>query len=105
MTRPCPASWFSTPTAASGSASTSPSPSFVNTIEDYPYPYVIGGTCWEFPCIVPSDWEGQNLNKANNPRTLADMKAALDAVVIKQGCVQPGLPSARLDSATTRSSS
>src|SRR5438128_2615177 len=23
--------------------------SFVNTIEDYPYPYVIGRTCWEFP--------------------------------------------------------
>ena len=26
-----------------------PFPSFVNTIEDYPYPYVIGGLCWEFP--------------------------------------------------------
>ena len=36
-----------------------PFPSFVNTIENYPYPYVIGRLCWEFPCIVPSDWEGQ----------------------------------------------
>ena len=62
-----------------------PFPSFVNTIEDYPYPYVIGRLCWEFPCLVPSDWEAQNLHKPNNPRTVADMMAALDAVVLKQG--------------------
>jgi putative membrane-bound dehydrogenase-like protein len=62
-----------------------PFPSFVNTIENYPYPYVIGGICWEFPCIVPSDWEGQNIHKLGNPRTLEDMKAALDGVVLKQG--------------------
>jgi putative membrane-bound dehydrogenase-like protein len=62
-----------------------PFPSFVNTIENYPYPYVIGNMCWEFPCVVPSDWEGQNLNKPNNPKTLEDMKAALDLVVLKQG--------------------
>lgn len=62
-----------------------PFKSFVNTIEDYPYPYIIGGTCWEFPCIVPSDWEAQNIQQPNNPRTVEDMKAALDAVVIKQG--------------------
>ena len=53
-----------------------PFPSFVNTIENYPYPYVIGNLCWEFPCIVPSDWEGQNFSKPNNPKTLEDMKAA-----------------------------
>ena len=62
-----------------------PFPSFVNTIENYPYPYVIGGMCWEFPCIVPSDWEAQNLHKPNSPKTLEDLKAALDCVVIKQG--------------------
>jgi hypothetical protein len=62
-----------------------PFKSFVNTIEDYPYPYIIGGTCWEFPCIVPSDWEAQNIQQPNNPQTVEDMKAALDAVVIKQG--------------------
>jgi hypothetical protein len=62
-----------------------PFPSFVNTIEDYPYPYVISGKCWEFPCIVPSDWEAQNIQQPNNPKTVEDMKAALDAVVIKQG--------------------
>ncbi len=62
-----------------------PFPSFVNTIENYPYPYVIGRLCWEFPCIVPSDWEGQSLQKPNNPKTLEDLKAALDCVVLKQG--------------------
>ena len=62
-----------------------PFSSFVNTIEDYPYPYVIGSTCWEFPCVVPSDWEAQNLHQPNNPQTVEDLKAALDAVVIKQG--------------------
>jgi len=59
--------------------------SFTTTIEDYPYPYVIGKTCWEFPCIVPSDWEANNLHQPNNPKTVEDWKRALDAVVIKQG--------------------
>jgi putative membrane-bound dehydrogenase-like protein len=59
--------------------------SFVNTIEDYPYPYVIGRLCWEFPCVTPSDWQAQNLHKPNNPATVSDWKAALDAVVLKQG--------------------
>jgi putative membrane-bound dehydrogenase-like protein len=62
-----------------------PFPSFVNTINDYPYPYIIGRTCWELPCIVPSDWEAQNLQGPNNPQTVADLKAALDAVVNRQG--------------------
>ncbi len=58
---------------------------FVNTIEDYPYPYVIGRLCWEFPCVVPSDWSAQHRQKPNNPITVEDWKAALDATVIKQG--------------------
>jgi putative membrane-bound dehydrogenase-like protein len=62
-----------------------PFPSFVNTIEDYPYPYVIGRLCWEFPCVTPSDWAAQNLHKPNNPRTVKDLQAALDAVVRMQG--------------------
>jgi len=50
---------------------------FVNYIEDYPYPYVIGGTCWEFPCVVPSDWSAQHHHKQNaSPITLRDWKAA-----------------------------
>src|SRR6185436_6816778 len=59
--------------------------SFVTTIEDYPYPYVIGKLCWEFPAMVPSDWEANNLHNPTNPVTVADWKAALDATVIKQG--------------------
>jgi putative membrane-bound dehydrogenase-like protein len=62
-----------------------PFPAFTNTIEDYPYPYIIGRLCWEIPCTVPSDWEAQNLNKPNNDTSVADMKAAIDATVIKQG--------------------
>lgn len=58
---------------------------FVNVIEDYPYPYIINGTCWEFPCAVPSDWEAQNLQKPANPRTLEDWKAYLDLTVKKKG--------------------
>jgi putative membrane-bound dehydrogenase-like protein len=58
---------------------------FVNTIEDYPYPYVIGRLCWEFPCATPSDWAAQHLHGPNNPKTVRDWKALLDATVIKQG--------------------
>jgi putative membrane-bound dehydrogenase-like protein len=59
--------------------------SFVNTIEDYPYPYVIGRLCWQFPCVTPSDWQAQNLHKPYNPQTVKDWKAALDCTVIKKG--------------------
>src|SRR5687767_9239498 len=52
-----------------------PFPSFVTTIEDHPYPYVIGKLCWEFPAMVPSDWEAQHLHGTNNPVTVADWKA------------------------------
>jgi len=62
-----------------------PFPSFVNTIENYPYPYVLGRLCWQFPCAVPSDWEAQNIHKPGNPLSLADMKAVIDATVIKKG--------------------
>src|SRR5206468_4656111 len=58
---------------------------FATTIEDYPYPYVIGKLCWEFPAMVPSDWESQNLQGNNSPVLLADWKAALDTTVLKQG--------------------
>ncbi|MCG8650346.1 MAG: FG-GAP-like repeat-containing protein, partial [Pirellulales bacterium] len=32
-----------------------------------------------------ADWEAQNLHQPNNPKTVADMKAALDATVLKRG--------------------
>ncbi len=60
-------------------------PGFVNTIENYPYPYVVGNMIWQFPCVVPSDWEAQHLHKPNNPKTVEDLKANLDCTVIKQG--------------------
>ncbi|MEZ5325591.1 MAG: FG-GAP-like repeat-containing protein [Verrucomicrobiales bacterium] len=58
---------------------------FVNYTENYPYPYVIGGSCWQLPCVVPSDWEAQDRQGVNNPQTVADMMAAIDATVIKKG--------------------
>src|SRR5262249_29948987 len=58
---------------------------FVNTIENYPYPYVIGGLWWEFPCVAPSDWSAQHYQGPNDPITVRDLKAALDATVVKQG--------------------
>jgi putative membrane-bound dehydrogenase-like protein len=58
---------------------------FVNTIEDYPYPYVIGRLCWQFPCVMPSDWVAQHRQQPNNPATVQDWKAALDAAVLKRG--------------------
>jgi putative membrane-bound dehydrogenase-like protein len=58
---------------------------FVNTIENYPYPYVLGRLCWEFPCVTPSDWLAQHRHQPNNPTTVSDWKAALDATVIKKG--------------------
>ncbi|MEO2020914.1 MAG: polysaccharide deacetylase family protein, partial [Pirellulaceae bacterium] len=62
-----------------------PFKSFVNTIDDYPYPYLIGRSCWEFPCVVPSDWAAQHVQRSNNPETVRDMKIALDVTVKKQG--------------------
>lgn len=58
---------------------------FVNYIENYPYPYVIDRLCWEFPCMTPSDWEANFLHQPNNPKTVDDLKAALDITVLKQG--------------------
>ncbi|HET6409975.1 MAG TPA: FG-GAP-like repeat-containing protein, partial [Chthoniobacteraceae bacterium] len=58
---------------------------FAGYIADYPYPYVIGRGCWELPCVVPSDWEAFNTHGSKNPRTTEDWKAALDAIVVKQG--------------------
>ena len=58
---------------------------FVNYIKNYPYPYVINNTCWQFPCVAPSDWSAQHLHGINNQQTVDDWKAALDITVHKQG--------------------
>ncbi|HID76178.1 MAG TPA: dehydrogenase, partial [Planctomycetaceae bacterium] len=57
----------------------------VNLIENYPYPYVIGRLCWEIPPVMPSDWDAQHRNGRCSPKSVEDYKAAIDAVVIKQG--------------------
>jgi putative membrane-bound dehydrogenase-like protein len=62
-----------------------PFESFVTTVEDYPYPWAIENKIWEFPCLAPSDWEGQNLLGKASPLMLEDWQRALDAVVLKEG--------------------
>jgi len=80
-----PREWVLLPDGRERFRSYLPFKSFVTTIEDYPYPYQLNGSCWEFPCAVPSDWEAQNINKPNSPVSLADMKVSLDAAVAKKG--------------------
>ncbi len=58
---------------------------YAGYIEDYPYPYIMAGKCWEFPCMVPSDWEAFNLLGPKSDAVLADWKAALDYTVEKKG--------------------
>lgn len=58
---------------------------FANLIENYPYPYVVGGTVWEFPGVVPTDWSAQHLRGVNHPGTVEDWECAVDATVRKQG--------------------
>ncbi|MCA9131587.1 MAG: c-type cytochrome [Planctomycetales bacterium] len=62
-----------------------PFPSFVNKVENYPYPFVIDRLCWEFPFSVPDDWQGFNLQGANNPKTVEDLQAVIEATVLKRG--------------------
>lgn len=58
---------------------------FVNKVYNYPYPYVISQTMWEFPCGVPDDWQGQKRHAPRNPKTVSDLQAMIDATVVKQG--------------------
>ena len=60
---------------------------FVNYIENYPYPFVVGRKIWELPFVYPNDYTGQVLHGAQNPVTISDYKAAVDATVAKQGAV------------------
>jgi hypothetical protein len=59
--------------------------SFVNYVENYPYPYVIARLCWEVSGSLPDDWMGFNRFGPESPTTLADMQAAIDCTVIKRG--------------------
>ncbi len=82
-----------------------PFPSFVNTIENHPYPYIIGQNCWEFPCIVPSDWEAQNIHKPANAKTLEDMKACARLRRAQARGLRPRLPPRMAGSRASRSPS
>jgi hypothetical protein len=56
-----------------------------NYITDHPYPYVVSRLCWEIPSVMPSDWDAQHRNGKCSPQTVSDFKAAIDALVLKQG--------------------
>jgi putative membrane-bound dehydrogenase-like protein len=58
---------------------------YAGFIDDYPYPFVVGNQCWEFPMTVPSDWEAFNILGKAPPELLEDWKAALDHTVRAQG--------------------
>lgn len=58
---------------------------FANSIENYPYPYLIGNFCWELPGVMPSDWNAFHLHEAENPFTVEDWQSAIDITVLKEG--------------------
>lgn len=60
-------------------------PGYINYIRNYPYPYVIGNRFWELPFAIPDDYEGSRANGDKSPKTVTDMKAAIDAAVVKKG--------------------
>ena len=62
---------------------------WINYVENYPYPYIIAKLCWEIPSQVPDDWQGQNLFGPKHPQTVEDMKAGFDATVRKRGLFAP----------------
>ena len=58
---------------------------FVNYVENYPYPYVINSQIWELPAAIPGDAHGVHAYKARNPKTVEDWKRAIDITVAKRG--------------------
>ena len=58
---------------------------FVNSIRNYPYPYVINGLIWELPVTIPCDSHGVHQNKAKSPKTTDDWKRNIDICVRKKG--------------------
>jgi putative membrane-bound dehydrogenase-like protein len=58
---------------------------YVNFVRNYPYPYVVGRLVWELPFSIPNDYQGQLRRGPQHAATVADMLAALDLAVAKQG--------------------
>lgn len=58
---------------------------FVNYVENYPYPYVINSQIWELPAAIPGDAHGVHAYKARSPQVVEDWKRAIDITVAKKG--------------------
>ena len=58
---------------------------FVNSIRNYPYPYVINNSIWELPVTIPCDSHGVHQNRPQSDKTVDDWKRAVDICVRKQG--------------------
>ena len=62
-----------------------PFKNFTANATGYPFPFVVAKSIWEFPILAPSDSQGQNLQQANNPKTVADIETAIDKTVALRG--------------------
>jgi putative membrane-bound dehydrogenase-like protein len=60
-------------------------PGWVNYIKNYPYPYVVGSRFWELTFSIPDDYQASRVAGDKSPKTVADMKAAIDLTVLKKG--------------------
>jgi hypothetical protein len=58
---------------------------YVNSVPNYPYPYVINGLLWELPAAMPGDAHGVHAYGMGNTQVLGDWQRALDVTVLKQG--------------------
>jgi putative membrane-bound dehydrogenase-like protein len=58
---------------------------FTNYVRDYTYPFVIDRLCWEMPSAIPDDWLAFNRYGPHHADMLRDMKAVIDATVVKKG--------------------
>ena len=62
-----------------------PFPSFVNTIENYPYPYVIGGSAGSFPASSPATGRARTSTSRPAPKRWKTSRRPSIASCIKQG--------------------
>lgn len=58
---------------------------FVNSIRNYPYPYVINNAIWELPVTIPCDSHGVHQHRPQSDKTVDDWKRAVDICVRKKG--------------------
>ncbi len=58
---------------------------FVNSVRNYPYPYVINNLLWELPVTIPCDSHGVHQNQRQSDKTADDWKRAVDICIHKKG--------------------